>query len=69
MEKLNSLRSAAAFYGFSQATYRRAWIRIGRPGIVAGGAILLNLKQSEWVASEASRKPLGGKQAICKKSR
>lgn len=55
MAKLQSLRSAATAAGYCQATYRRAWLRVGKPGIVAGGAVLLTAAEANRVAKEAAK--------------
>ena len=55
MAKLQSLRSAATASGYCQATYRRAWLRLAKPGIVAGGAVLLTPSEAARVAKEAGK--------------
>lgn len=54
-QKLQSLREAATAAGYCQATYRRAWLRLSRPGIVAGGAVLLTAAEAALVAKEAAK--------------
>ena len=55
MSKLQSLRSAAATSGNNYSAFRRAWLRLARPGIVAGGAVLLTFSEATRIAKEAGK--------------
>ena len=55
MSKLQSLRSAAAASGNNYSAFRRAWLRLAKPGIAAGGAVLLTATEASKIAKEAAK--------------
>lgn len=55
MAQLQSLRSAAATSGNNYSAFRRAWLRLQRPGIAAGGAVLLTTAEANRIAKEAGK--------------
>jgi hypothetical protein len=55
MAKLQSLRSAASSSGNNYSAFRRAWLRLAKPGIAAGGAVLLTASETNRIAKEAGK--------------
>ena len=55
MAKLQSLTAAARASGNNYSAFRRAWLRLSRPGIVAGGAVLLSPVEANRIAKEAAK--------------
>jgi hypothetical protein len=55
MAKLQSLRSAASSSGNNYSAFRRAWLRLAKPGIAAGGAVLLTASEANRIAKEAGK--------------
>jgi hypothetical protein len=55
MAKLQSLRSAATTTGNNYSAFRRAWLRLAKPGIAAGGAVLLTASEANRIAKEAGK--------------
>jgi len=55
MAKLQSLRSAASSSGNNYSAFRRAWLRLAKPGMAAGGAVLLTPAEATRIAKEAGK--------------